>query len=79
MTKQQLRPKINELIRESNKEMRRRIESLLKSGAVDLTDYADDYRLPKIIVTALFREAATWYKPHDKKLREEVLNIQMFI
>ena len=76
MTKQQLRQKTNELIRESNKMMREKLEKLLKSGAIELSAYSDDYVLPKLIMCAMSKELMHQWKPlsNQKERMREIDN-----
>jgi len=51
------------------------------SGAINKTEYQDDYRLPKMILTAALKNVSEYYTPPGKdfKFRKEVNNIRHFI
>jgi len=73
MTKRQLRKKFNEVIRENNKMIKEKFERLLKSGAIDLDSWQDDFRLPKLIMCAMGKETQHQWKPlydHCRMMRE---------
>ena len=74
MTRTQLRLKIGELILESNNMIWEKLEKLLKSGAIDLDSWEDDYRLPKHIMCAMGREISFQWKPlsDDKKAKKQI-------
>ena len=67
MTKSQLRKKVNELISQSAKAQRDNIDKVLKSGAVNLSDFEDNYLLPKIVISALLTEEIHQYKPFSNQ------------
>ena len=81
MTKKQFWKNFNELKRESLKAMTKKAEKALKSGAIDLKSYEDDFRLPKVVMTAICENLASnvGWKPHDKKLLNELKNLRYFI
>lgn len=76
MTKKQLRKKMNELIRENNKMIKEKLEKLLKSGAIDLPFYEDNYLLPKLIMCAMAKETAFQFKPlsNQKEHQKDIEN-----
>ena len=74
MTKQQLRQKFNELIRENNKMLREKLEKLLKSGAIDLNNWEDNYVLPKLVMCAMGKEISFQWKPLSKDHKNEIEN-----
>ena len=63
MTRTQLRLKIGELILESNNMIWEKLEKLLKSGAIDLDAWEDNYVLPKLIMCAMAKEMQSQWKP----------------
>ena len=76
MTKHEARTKCRELLRQTHNGLMAHIDVALNCGALELSDYDDDYALPKIIVTALLREAVWQWKPLDRAAKETVLNLQ---
>lgn len=55
------------------------IVTILKSGAIDLEQYENNFRLPKIVMTAIMLEMAYQYEPLGKKDNKEVKNIGLFL
>ena len=79
MTKTQLKKKIKELIKQSNKSMIKNLDKIINSGAIDLTQYENNYILPKICICALFKEERFQYKPLSNKARKELKNLEYFL
>ena len=81
MTKKQVRSKTSELIRNCSASMRKNIEKVLESGAVNIGSYEDNYLLPKIILVALLKEEIFQYEPHSekRKIEKEINNIYAHI
>ena len=76
MTKKQLRKMFNGLIRENNEMMKAKLEKLLKSGAVDLPSWENNYVLPKLIMCAMSKEMYHQWKPlsDPKRWEREIKN-----
>jgi len=79
MTKKQYYKKCNELKREANKLIDDRIKKLLNSGAIELSNYDDNYILPKCVMCAIGKEIAFQFKPHTKEGVKDVENFECFI
>ena len=79
MTKTQFRKKMNELKRQNTEYINGRIEKALNSGAVDLSSYEDDFRLPKTVMCAICYDLAYNWEPFDKALKKEVKNLRCFL
>lgn len=77
MTKEQLREKTEQLIRESAERMCANINKAINSGAIDLDDYEDNYELPKIVLGALLRNESFQYKMHTDEGRKAVENLYL--
>lgn len=76
MTKKQFKEKFGEITKGLESHIQKKAKDLIDSGAVDLKDYGDDNRLPKIILQAVLRDAAENFKsPHplDKGKVENLL------
>lgn len=69
--------KVKELMAETMQMFSEKYDKLMKSGAVDLEDYEDNYILPKLIMAALCKEAQWQWMPLHKKedFRNEVENM----
>ena len=76
MTKSELLKKFKELKKENNKMIDEKLEKLLKSGAINLPDWNQDFVLAKLIMCAMGKEMQHQWKPlHDsKKMMREVNN-----
>ena len=75
MTRKQLKTKFNELLKENNKMVKEKLEKLLKSGAIDLPSWEDNYTLPKLIMCAMAKEMLHQWKPlSDKKMRSREID-----
>ncbi len=84
MTKKQARKKTRELIRRSTDRMRKNIERVFMSGAVNLPSYEDNYVLPTAIMLALLKEELENFKPtqfsqYKKQIEKDSRNIYICI
>ena len=81
MTKTQFRKKSKYLRKEVGYLIDDRIEKILKSGALDLDKYGDDYILPKIFICAMVSEIYFQFKPlsNTKEAKKEIKNIECFL
>ena len=84
MTKNQARKKTRELIRRSADRMRKNIERVFLSGAVNLPSYEDDYALPTAIMLALLKEEMTEFAPtnfsqYKRQIEKDAKNIYVNI
>lgn len=75
MTKEQFFNKFNELIQENiESQLHIKANTVLRSGSVDLNDYDDDYRLPKLVLVAALRsishDFAPFYEDGKKVLKK---------
>ncbi len=79
MTKTQFRKRTKQLKRQVNKLIDNRIEKFLNSGCEDLTDYEDDYQLPKYFIAACGEEIKFQFKPLYNQGNKIVKNIELFL
>lgn len=80
MTKNQARKKTRELIRRSADRMRKNLERVFLSGAVNPPSYEDNYVLPTAIMLALLKEEMTNFQPtnfsqYKKQIKKDAKNI----
>ena len=80
MTKKEARKKTRELIRRSAERMRKNVERVFLSAAVNLPSYEDNYVLPTAIMLALLKEEMTNFKPtlfsqYKKQIEKDAKNI----
>ena len=84
MTKKEARKKTRELIRRSTDRMRKNIERVFMSGAVNLPSYEDNYVLPTAIMLALLKEEMTEFAPtnfsqYKRQIEKDAKNIYVNI
>lgn len=78
MDKKVINKKINEMLKADNIFLKKRIEKILKSGAINISEYNnDDYILPKILLYNCYIELSFQRKPllnEHKKTAENLIN-----
>ena len=79
MTEKQFIKKTEELIKRTADRMRIKRSTFLKSGAVNMADYENDYRLPKIVMLALCKEACDQWMPLSPDDRNTARNLSHFV
>ena len=67
MTKEQLNKRIDELKPQVLKSIDNGIRKVLESGEVDMDNYADDLKLPKIVLAAALLEAESKINPNTQE------------
>lgn len=79
MTKKEVRKKTRQLIQQSAQWMRRDLEKVLLSGAVDYANAENNNRLPKTIMLALLKEQMRNYDgrgtSYEKQIKKDSDNI----
>lgn len=79
MTKDQLIEKMEELLKTNKFEMEKRLKRVLKSGALDLDEYPDNYHLPKMLMSALCIEMSNQWKSDNYKDNKTIKNLTIFM
>lgn len=80
MTRNQFRKKVRELIRTQNVMIIKKMESVLKSDWLNLSEIdTDDYSVAKYFMCAVDNEMSFQWSPLTDKGRKEVANIKHFI
>lgn len=79
MKRNEIRKKISEMIKDDREFIQKKIDKALASGAIDYASYPNDYRLPKIILYAIYTELVNQRCPLDKTNLEEAKNLSHFI
>lgn len=77
MTKTQLKQKVQKMFDEID--VQKCVDKVIDSGCVDINKWDDDFRLPKIVLSASLKELAFQYEPVDKSDKNEVSNISLFL
>ena len=78
MTQEQFLTRIDELIKITADDMHKQVRVFLKEGGdtnLDNDNWEDDFRFPKIVMTALCKEAAYQWTPLTRADRKQVLII----
>ena len=78
MTKRQYMAKVRELVRTQSATIIERAEQLWHSGAIEPSDYDDDFLLPKAVVHVLDKEMASSWRPFTDEGRELAKNLKHF-
>ncbi len=79
MTKEQFDQKFQELVKQVPALLKERSEYLFKSGAIELDQWEDDYRLPRVVITSCLMELArVRFGPSTPKTKKEVRNLLKF-
>ena len=79
ITKEQFLTKFDELTDTTAEEMRKSARKLLLTGGVNLEQFDDDYRLPKIVACATCHEMSRQWQPLTSEDEKEVANVERFI
>jgi hypothetical protein len=77
MTEEQFLEKVREMLPELNELIMAKAQKVFKSGAIEPSDYEDNYLLPKIFISAMGREIERQYKPfmrQDVSTRNNLYN-----
>lgn len=80
-TTEQILLKVDDLLSDSVKEMKKHIKQVLKSGCINLNDYENDWLLPKLLVNAAYGKMQAKVEPpkNNRKMRKELKNIKVHI
>jgi hypothetical protein len=84
--KKKVKKLVTDMIKYSNKEMLKKIDKAINSGAINFDDWEEDNTpmiLPKSILLAILMSELTQYEgrgtSYEKKVKKEAKNIQYFI
>ena len=77
-TKDQCLEKLAEMADQVKGHIMEKAAQLLKSGAINLPDFENDYQLPKILLTASLEHEADQWRPFDKAMRRVVKKLGRF-
>ena len=58
--------------------LNKKASDILNSGAIDIEDYQDDYRLPKLVLCAALKDARWQYEPFNDVDKKTVKNLERF-
>jgi hypothetical protein len=77
-TREQIITKIDALLKDARAEVQKEVQMLLDSGAVDLDDAEDNYRLPKLLYIAALQRLAASYEPRNAEDKKVLKNLSAF-
>lgn len=77
MTEKQFKAKFRELAKNVSDHAEKKAMQLIRSGAIDLDDYENNYRLPKLVLKAAFNDAVAGYRPLNDNDRETAKNLML--
>ena len=78
MVELEFEEKYEELINTTITKLKEKGLHLFRSGAVNTSEAANDYYLPKLILTAALKEMVWQWSPHTNEAREELANLEKF-
>jgi hypothetical protein len=78
MTDKQIKSKVKELVKTLAADIEHEAIALSRTGAVDASEFDDDYRLPKILVTAAVESRKNGFRPLCTDDRKHVANLARF-
>jgi hypothetical protein len=77
-TREQIMAKIDDLLADARTAVHKEAQLLLTSGAVDIDEAEDDYRLPKLLYSAALTRLADSYAPLNAADRQLLKNLSFF-
>lgn len=78
MKKNELQERLDELIKKTGEFLTEETERLLKTGAVDINSFGNDYVLPKILLVVALQNASRQWGPRSKELIKICKNLSKF-
>ncbi|MFW6247202.1 MAG: hypothetical protein ACOC22_03475 [bacterium] len=79
MTEEQFLNNFNALLPALEKMLINKAKKVIKSGAINLQQYEDNYQLPKIVLSAIAKDVPNQYSPINNQDRQEIEKICKFI
>jgi hypothetical protein len=79
MTRKQLESKVRNLLVQQDITILEKLEKVIHSGAIELSDYQNDFLLAKIFMTAVDKFMVSQWEPHHKDDLKTVENLGCFI
>lgn len=77
MTNKQLKSKLKSMLKEDKKAIDKYIEKVILSGSIDIEAAENNYILPKMLLSAIYKEMSFQYKPfsYNRQTEKEIDNI----
>jgi hypothetical protein len=79
MKAKDLSDKILEMVKDDKDFIEEKIQRAITTGAIDLEEFDDDYRLPKMVLWAIYNELLFQRRPLVKEDRKYAKNICLFM
>lgn len=78
MTKTQFKKRLSEMKKDMNQYIEKEAVRLFESGAIDTSEYFDNYLLPKMILCQTLKNLSDQYMPLRKENINVVENLKYF-
>ena len=79
MTEEHFLNSVLELSQDVNDLIKEKALKLVKSGAINLYDFENDYLLPKLFICAVAKEIESQFQPPLGRFKPEIKNIRKFL
>jgi hypothetical protein len=79
MKKFELLSKVRELNKSFSEDLEKKLDKILESGCLDLSKYENDYKLPKIVFSAILKSESFQFTPMSKAYQQEIKNVSKFL
>ena len=79
MEKFELLSKVRELNKSFSEDLEKELDKILESGCLDLSKYENDYKLPKIVFSAILKSESFQFTPMSKEYQQEIKNVSKFL
>ena len=79
MKKSELLSKVRELNKSFSEDLEKELDKILESGCIDLSKYENDYKLPKIVFSAILKNESFQFTPMSKECQQEIKNVSNFL
>ena len=81
LTKEKVKERVFEMLKDSMKDgeiVDKKIDSILMSGAIDVSSHDDNYFLPKIVLASILKELAYQFSPISPEGKDILNNLKHF-
>ena len=78
MTENQFKAKFDEMLEKAIETVKAKGYSLFLSGAIDSSQYEDDFILPRIILVVALEHGIDQVKPLSREYKKEIANLRHF-
>lgn len=78
MKREDLYNKTLSLLPQIELDIKKELRKVMRSGCLDIQSAEDNFRLPKIVMSAILKHEAEEYEPQDASGKKEVKNVYLF-